>query len=268
MRKILPIVLICCCLLVIDGCSSGRRASQPAVSVAVGGSTESRFASIAEVCDDWECVAVPVRFELRKPASVSFSGKAYFIRGKEVFISLRKFGFEVAQLSLTPDSVLLMDKFNNRHVAENISSMIKGAPVGISDLQALLLAQPFMAGGKLVPEKFSFVDRDGEWYAIPRDEEAPFAAAFSFSTENNMMVSAATRLFTVTYRGTDYYGKMILPENENVKVDEEKIKIDVVIKYNWKDAVWNSPEDIRHVKQPSPRSRRLDTGSLLKNLGI
>lgn len=267
MKKFLKIFSVLLFILLIAGCSSSRKSADENVAV-VSGSMEQRFASIVESREDWECVAVPVKFDLKSPGSISFSGKAYFVRGKEVFISLRKIGFEVAQLSLTPDTILLVDKFNGRHVLENISSLVKGAPVDITDLQSLFFGQPFIASAKLSPKKFSFFDRQSEWYAIPKNEDTPFAAAFSFNSGNNVMVSAATRYFTMSYDGVAHFGKMILPVKENIVVNKDKVKVNAVITFNWDNAIWNNPDEIRHIKMPSAKSRRLDTQSLLKSLGV
>lgn len=267
MKKIVSFLILVLCLVAV-GCSSSRKGTHGGQGPLPEGSMESRFQTVADQRNDWECVAVPIKFELKSPSSISFSGKAYYVRGKEVFISLRKLLFEVAQLSVTPDTILLVDKFNGRHVIEDISELVKGAPVDIADLQALLMGQPFAAGKRPEAADFTYQDNGAEWYAIPRDESLPLSAGFCFNAADNSIKDAATRLFTVSYSGISRYGNIVLPDSERIKVDKDKIKLDAVISYQWDEAEWDNPQKIRHIKKPSSKSRRLDTASLLKSLGV
>lgn len=253
-------------LLFAAGCSS-RKGTAGGGSILRGGSPEKRFEAIAAAQTSWESVAVPVKFELKSPASISFSGKAYMERNRSIFISLRKIGFEVAQIYVSSDTVLLIDKFNGRHVSENISALAKGQNVEVIHLQDILMGQPFNIAGKLEASRFSFFEQGAEWMAIPKNENAPLASAFSFSNSSDAMAALATNYFTVTYSGVSVAGNLILPDRENVVVNREKLKIDAVITFSWGNAEWNNTDALRSPKKPSSGSKRIDVTSLLKKMG-
>lgn len=249
------------------GCSSNRNAVVKDAGTVVSGSPQKRFSAIADAWEGWQAVAVPVKVELKKPVSFSFSGKAYFTKDKTIFISLRKLGFEVAQLYLSADTVLLVDKFNSRYLLEEITTISRGQPIGVRHIQDIFMGQPFLAGETLKPGSFNFFEQGTEWFAVSRNEDSPFAAGFSFSVNDNVMVSLATNYFTVTYSGCSRYGSLILPEKENILASKDKVNIDVTISYSWKDAEWDSPDRMRTPKMPSSGYRRLDASSLIKGLG-
>ncbi len=61
-----------------------------------------------------------------------------------VWVSVRKFGFEVARAKITQDSVYFVDRFNRQYAIEDLSFLSKmyGLPANLETLQAVLLGNP------------------------------------------------------------------------------------------------------------------------------
>lgn len=84
-----------------------------------------------------------VRF---KDGSMSQSATATIkmITDSLVWMSVRKFGFEVARAQITADSVYFVDRFNRQYAIEDLSFLSEtyGLPASLETLQAVLLGNP------------------------------------------------------------------------------------------------------------------------------
>ena len=93
--------------LIAVSCSSSKEAGMPSVTsgedLSVRGARE--LASALAEPGDWQTMKIPVNVVLRKPVSVRLGGNMTLVRGKEIRVSLRFLGFEVAAASITGDSV-------------------------------------------------------------------------------------------------------------------------------------------------------------------
>lgn len=61
-----------------------------------------------------------------------------------LWASIKKLGFEVARVKITPDSVYILDRINNEYAVRDLKFMEEGfnVPANLQTLQALLLGNP------------------------------------------------------------------------------------------------------------------------------
>lgn len=90
----------------------------------------------------WESLEIPIGITLDGEKTFSLSGKAYFINNRELLISLRMMGFEVAQIYADTDSVFLLEKYHKFYLAESMKKLGSELGVTIGDLQGFMLGQP------------------------------------------------------------------------------------------------------------------------------
>lgn len=65
---------------------------------------------------------------LKLPKRISASGTMTMTRGKDISISMRVLGIEVATLYITGDSVIALDKWHKYYLAESVESLLGGCP--------------------------------------------------------------------------------------------------------------------------------------------
>lgn len=78
--------------------------------------------------------------------SVKASGTLHMRSDSLIWLNIRKLGFEVARVKITPDSVFVIDRLNNQFVAEDLGYLDRTfqVPVNFSMLQALMLGNPVL----------------------------------------------------------------------------------------------------------------------------
>jgi len=85
--------------------------------------------------------------------SLSIQGTALIKMQKDsaVWISLRKLGFEVARALITPDSVYILDRFNDDYASYGLEYLAKEyqLPPSFTILQQILLGNPFFLSRNL-----------------------------------------------------------------------------------------------------------------------
>ncbi len=147
-------------LALLSGCRSGRNLSGPAVWRE--GSPQALFAEMFARHD-----ADTTAF-VKSTAYLSL-GK-YTVRGK-VQIRWRRdsavqfsvvplLGMEVCRITLTLDSLYIVDRFHKKYMAESLNAVSDIIPSGISfaAVQSLLLAQPFLPQREIVPQDVLLFD--------------------------------------------------------------------------------------------------------------
>ncbi len=88
----------------------------------------------------WSTMSVPVSIDVEQPMSLAMSGHMVMERNKRVYLSMRVFGFEVAQLNLTPTTAVALVKQGDRMVVEApIETLMAMHDVSFSTLQEALL---------------------------------------------------------------------------------------------------------------------------------
>jgi hypothetical protein len=79
---------------------------------------------------------------------VSATATIHLRRDSLIWIALRKLGFEVARVQITPDSIYLLDRINNEYAIEDFQFLSREFrfPANFQVLQAILLGHPLFFG--------------------------------------------------------------------------------------------------------------------------
>ena len=150
-------------LALLSGCRSGRNLSgTSAPAVWQEGSPQALFAEMFARHDTDTTAFV-------KSTAYLSLGK-FTVRGK-VQIRWRRdsvvqfsvvplLGVEVCRITLTPDSLYIVDRFHKKYMAESANAVAELIPSGISfaAVQSLLLSQPFLPQRKIVPQDVLLFD--------------------------------------------------------------------------------------------------------------
>ncbi len=193
-KSIAAIAVVLAVALSLGACSSNpsRKGGE---SSSLDQSLSARFASMVNNRGEWTQLQVPVKIKLNSPEKFSISGRAYMIRGKRIYISLRILGMEVATADIEGDSVWVADKFNKRYIAEDIKSIMGGGDISISDLQDLLLGRIFITGEKKITEKSAkklfLAEEATTWTITPKKKIYGVGYTFTFDKSDNHLSQLA-----------------------------------------------------------------------------
>lgn len=82
--------------------------------------------------------------------SVSGTGVLRMRKDSLMWLSVKKFGFEIARAKITKDSVYVLNRLQNEYTAEGLDYLAQsyGLPASLSDLQDFVLGNPIMFGAK------------------------------------------------------------------------------------------------------------------------
>lgn len=104
MKTRLLLLVAATATLLLGACRASRTTPQPSTQPAVT-DVSRLYKTLVDNAASWDDVTVPVRLELKSPASVSVSGRARMVRGQSVNISLRVLGMDALD-----DIFLLMEQ--------------------------------------------------------------------------------------------------------------------------------------------------------------
>lgn len=114
-----------------------------AVMCMVLASCKSSQTAVSPAQHKWQTAELPIKVELLSPQHVTISGRAYMERGQSAFFSGRMLGFEIGQVSVTPNQLdLVMRQPEKIWVSQELGevpidyAMVQDALIG--DLDALL----------------------------------------------------------------------------------------------------------------------------------
>lgn len=179
------LVFLSCCsavlaLLLLSACGSSRKAAKSGeypienTGEVITADPKAEFRTLADSYSPWTDVSVPVRVSMTQPSKFSCSGVLKMRNGKDISISMRMFGFEVASLYADTDSVIVCVKAMDMYFRESIAGLSDKYGITLADIQSLLLGQAFVPGKGAVTDKdisrfdigdmqktgFSFVPKD------------------------------------------------------------------------------------------------------------
>ncbi len=109
-------------------------------------SLPSELKAMTETYYDWVDVQVPVKIQIIQPKRTSVSGVAKMRKGESIHISIRVFGFEVGSLYADKEAVQVYIKAMDMYWTEPLSVLTERYGLTLTDLQSLLLGQPFLPG--------------------------------------------------------------------------------------------------------------------------
>ena len=186
--KTAVIALVGVLALTTVSCSSSRGSSRDNPRKENGIPPRSQVAA-----PQWTNVQMPVKLSLAKPRNFNVSGRATMVRGRQIYLSLRFFGMEVATVNITPDSVTVADRFHKLLFTESTAKVMGSTGLDLNVIQDLILGMdPSMdnpleilngSGDKVVTVKFS------NFFETPAGEMASLIEALGKIKKTTVEVS-------------------------------------------------------------------------------
>lgn len=194
---------------------------------------------------EWASVQCPVALAIDAPQRASVSGRCTMVRDSLIYFSLRAMGMEAAVIRITPDSAWIIDRYNGAYLAEPLDSILGGYPLGIADMQSLLMGRAFVPSPALPAESAMAAIAPGPAPALlsialagPAGQRAAFIYADTASTPAGPM--AADIAASLRLRG---------------------LAIDASMQWKLKDAKWNTGRRPQF-RRPKPGYKRLSPSDL------
>lgn len=157
MRKIIKYIgIIAVVALGVTGCRSKHAAATdvPAVEQVVG---------------QWENVQMPVRLIINQPMGISLNGTATMVRNDYIYMSFRMLGFEVAQVSVTPEEFnFVMKQPDKVWFKEPVGNRLEQIGLTFEKLQQIMLDDDEYTlkttiNGKTIDATLSWSRSDARW---------------------------------------------------------------------------------------------------------
>ena len=212
------------------------------------GNLKNAYTSLVETYDNsWTTLSVPVSVALRSPKTLKASGTLTMTRGKDIGISVRVLGIEVASLYLSGDSVWALDKWHKYYVAESISELLGGFPATVENVQDMLIGHAFVIGDSPLTagdvKKFNLAASTGNWSMSPR--KTPGNVEYSFVIADGgdltgLEAVVAGRPVTCSYGAfTPSTPAGPVTSSTMVKATGGKTSVEAGIEWKFNKAKWN-----------------------------
>lgn len=275
-RHITHIAAICIALMAVaTSCrSKSTVVSPPAAETMTVGSASDMQVALRNVVDSygsWDKMRLPMSIEMSSPKSISISGTLTMQRGKDILISLKYFGFEVAQIYASNDSIMVIDKYNKQYAAEPIASFLGGADLDISNIQDLLTGRVFNLGkskfdvDKAKKSEFE-LQSPTQWLLLPTAEKGSgveYGFLFSPAEVLSAIVikSGAHNPVSCDYSGSAPTSFGPMAPSVRVEYATAKSAIEAKIKLDLSKARWNGDVELR--RQPiTSKYKRIDSSKI------
>ena len=251
-------IIICLCAVVaMSSCRSSKSATTtpPTTSSSNVNIEEihsnimlsSKLDSVGALYHSWNDVELPVDLELISPNEFSVSGRATMVKDKSIYISIRVFGFEAANIYINNDSIHTTYKMGKIYIADDVRKLLKGYPVNVGDLQNILLGRAFILGDGTIKSAngISVLSKGATWEASPKCEIDGVNYYFTFNSVDDTL-----KLLTVLIQGANpvhcYYNNIDnsaagkVAEELTLSANANKQQLKASIKWNLKKAKWNT----------------------------
>lgn len=278
MKAIFNIILCVCLAIAISGCHSSKSASSTTAKHDKTSASKDIKAlsqnldSLAASYKDWNDVEMPIDLEMLQPKEMAVSGKATMVKDKSIYISIRVFGFEAANIFINNDSIHATYKMGKLYIADDLKKLLKGYPVTVGDVQNILLGRAFVLGnGTLNPNNTAIetADNGATWIATPHCDINGVDYNYTFNASTNLL-----DLLTVLIQGASpvlcsYSGHTVtsvgnVAEQLVISATTSKQSLKAAITWNVDKAKWNTGAK---PKWKSPKGyKRVDVNTLLRVL--
>ena len=251
-------IIICLCAVVaMSSCRSSKSATTtPSTTSSSNVNIEeihsnimlsSKLDSVGALYHSWNDVELPVDLELISPNEFSVSGRATMVKDKSIYISIRVFGFEAANIYINNDSIHATYKMGKIYIADDVRKLLKGYPVNVGDLQNILLGRAFILGDGTIKSAngISVLSKGATWEASPKCEIDGVNYYFTFNSVDDTL-----KLLTVLIQGANsvhcYYNNIDnsaagkVAEELTISANANKQQLKASIKWNLKKAKWNT----------------------------
>lgn len=258
----------------LTGCRTSRSAAISGTGDATEMTLAERAHAVAAANLPWTQLNLPVKIAVKSPQKISLSGRIYMRRDRDIYITLRVLGMEVANMYVNSDSVYAADKLHKYYIAEPIKDIFAGASLSIGDIQDALLGRPFINGrGNLTDKMLSGVTltdtSDNQWIMTPRSKiNGKIEYQFKFSKESNALMSlvfnTGSKFYGCTYSSPAEIDGSRFMERIAIATKVGKTAIDATITFDFNKVKWEVPSSARW-RNPSGY-RRITPATLAKSL--
>lgn len=158
---------------------------------------DQRLATFAGTQGGWTTLQCSGNIKVTGSQTLSSGMQMRMIRDKAIYISVRPMlGIEVAKLVVTTDSVLVVDKYHKRYVAEPLSLITNGIPITVGTLQDIFLGRAFVLGSGTVnvtTKGLVQLIADGANFRLqPKQQPSGFSYEFSINGKNQLQSVTVT----------------------------------------------------------------------------
>lgn len=261
-------------MLMMSGCHSSKSQYTGNLNTEVSTANSNElFKEMAESYSDWTDLYVPVNFQLLSPKQFSVSGRATMVYGKEINISLRMLGMEVAVIYVNETTLYVVDKYNKRYLCEDISGLLSGYDLTLIDLQNILLGRVTNFGNGTITTKdskdFAFLEADNLWVLTPKKQRANTELNYiATKTDPPVLSDIALRIankgmISIAYTEPSSSPAGIISGILTATVPYKQKEIVASIVSNLNEAKWNEGRSVSF-KDPSSSYKKMEVESLLK----
>ena len=154
--KLYKVLLFCIVASVFVGCKSSKTIISGDGSVVAKGYNEVLDDALSSELK-YNTINAKTSLELVGKSGMKVNCYIKFVRDQDIQMSIRApfINTELFRVNLTPDSVIMVDRYNKRYVAERIKDLDKDQKVQFNyyNIQALLTNSLFIPGKKSVSKK-------------------------------------------------------------------------------------------------------------------
>lgn len=265
---LLPALTAAVMVLILTGCHSARQvagSSKPVAEMTL----DEKVIDVASHNQPWTQLNLPVKVAVKSPQKLSVSGRIYMRRDRDIYITLRVLGMEVANLYIDSDSVFAADKIHKYYIAEPIRDIFAGATLTIGDIQDALLGRPFINNtGAFTADNIRDVTAallpDGAWSMTPQSLiNGMIGYRFEFDGNDNslkaMNIDVNGKQYGCTYAyPADLDGSRFM-QQLSIEAKAGKTPIDATLTYDFNkvsfavpaSATWRTPKNYKRI---SPRA--------------
>lgn len=238
-------------------------------------STAQLFEQISDTYDTWTDLYAPITLRLESPKSVSVSGRATMVCGKEIYISLRVLGMELGVIYINESKVYAVDKIHKQYVEEDLTALLHGVDITISDVQNIMLGRLTTFGKGTITaadaDDFTFLSADSDWILTPVKQikgtelnyiasktEPPVLKDISLHMPGKGVLDCSYTDITDTPAG-------MVAATLRMLAPLGKTEARASIEWNLNDAKWNEGRSA-NFKIPASSYKKIDINTLFKSI--
>lgn len=263
-RPILTAISVITLLVSMTACHTSRQSSAAQGHDTASMTLRERVRDVTAGYRPWTQINLPVKIAVRSPHKISLSGRIYMRRDRDIYLTLRVLGMEVANMYINSDSVYASDKLHKYYIAEPISDIFAGAALSIGNIQDALIGRAFINNiGTVDTDMINRINliqsADNTWILAPQAKiDGDIGYQFKFSTENNLMslvFDTGKKLYVCNYSepiaidGSRFMGRL----NISTKVGNASIDATLTLDFNKMkqevpaSARWRQPNGYRRI---------------------
>lgn len=226
----------------------------------------------------WHSISVPVKVELKSPAKMSLSGRAYMVNDSVIHVSMRLLGFEVAVLHVTSDSIYCVDKVRKMAIVEGLDRLSAGSGVTLGQLQSLMLGRAVVPGdNSMISRKSKSVklseatDGTDNWMVTARAKgRFAYTCVFDVDAKDNQVGTVEVVVpghKTVSCSYNDWTACEIgwMPGSVSCDVTIASKRLDATLRYT-PSSLRVDRDDLPSFSRPGKGYRYIGAADLLKTL--